>query len=202
MTNEIQQFRYDQLMRRVNGIIGPGSKVSEVLTELFPVLDVERIPGELMWLAGWRLAWAGGSISAAAGQTSRIQLFNPVGSGKIISVTNVIVTVSVNSPIFWTTTNVLFPTTVAPQRLRDTRRGAFEAATAEVRTFSAVGTTVATNQAQILVSQPLELNDPNEVAILFPGTALEVGMSVVASTLRVSFRWRERIFEESELTGV
>ncbi len=48
MGQELQQNRYDQLIRRVGGIIGPGSKVVEALGELFPVIDVENVPGELL----------------------------------------------------------------------------------------------------------------------------------------------------------
>jgi len=202
VTGDLQQFRYDNLIRRVGGIIGPGSKVKEALSELFPTLDVEQTPAELLWLSGWRMAWGGDALNASAGETARIELFNPVGSNKMLTVTDFVVTTNATATIFWTTTNVSFPSTVSPQKLRDTRRGAFEVPTGEIRRLSAVGTTVATNQAAVIASVPFHFRDDNAIAVLFPGSGLEVGSSVVASTIRVSFNWRERIIESSELTGV
>ena len=55
---EVQQNRWDQLIRRVSGSIGPGSRVSETLSELLPVMDVERVPGELLRLMGTDVAMA------------------------------------------------------------------------------------------------------------------------------------------------
>jgi len=49
---ELQQNRYDQLLRRVGDLKGPGSKVNDVLQELFPTIDVENVPGELLFLMG------------------------------------------------------------------------------------------------------------------------------------------------------
>jgi len=95
VTNEIQQNRYDQTLRRVTGIIGPGSKVAEVLTELFPVIDVERVPGELLILGGTDLAAGGASLDGGPGNSSEINLHNPPGSGKIITCTQILITSAV-----------------------------------------------------------------------------------------------------------
>lgn len=202
MTADLQQFRYDNLLRRVGNIIGPGSKVKEVLSELFPVLDVERVPGELLWLSGWRLAWGGDQKSSAAGETSRVELFNPADSGKIVVCTAFIATVATVSSVVWTTRNSALPDTTSPELLRDTRSGATEKPSGQIFTQSAAGSTVGTNRVLMLGNTPLQIKDVNAVAVLFPGTGLEVGMTSQQSILNVSFNWRERTFEPSELTGV
>ena len=38
--SQLQQSRYDQLLRRVGDLKGPGSKVNDVLHELFPMFDL------------------------------------------------------------------------------------------------------------------------------------------------------------------
>jgi len=102
VTNEIQQTRYDRLIRRVAGIIGPGSKVSEVLTELFPVLDVESVPSELLILAGTNTCFGGGQFQAMAGQSPKMGLFNPADSNTILVLTHVYVSTDTgNQNIRW-----------------------------------------------------------------------------------------------------
>jgi len=202
VSNDLQQFRYDNLIRRVGGIIGPGSKVKEAIPELFPTLDVESCPAELLWLTGWRLAFGGDFLLGAAGETPRIELFNPVGSNKMVTVTDFVAATIITTTLLWTTTSVSFPGTNSPQKLRDTRRGAFEVPSGQIRFLSAAGTTVATNRTRVLPNIPFHFRDDNAIAVLFPGTGLEVGISTVASQLDISFTWRERIIEQSELTGV
>ena len=83
---QLQQNRYDQLLRRVADLKGPGSKVNDVLTELFPMIDVENPPAELLVLMGSRIAI--GSINQPAPGALLFEqhmLSNPVGSGAIIT---------------------------------------------------------------------------------------------------------------------
>jgi len=202
VTTDLQTFRYDQLLRRVGGIIGPGSKVKEVIPELFPMLDVERVPIELLWLSGWRVAWGGVTSAAIAAEFPKVELFNPVGSGKMFSVTDFNVSAPVLTVLTWTTTNVSFPVTVSPEKLRDTRRGAFEKPTGQIRTLSSAGQTVATNVTRLISNVPFHFRDDNGIAVLFPGTGLELGGNVAADSISANFVWRERIIEPSELTGV
>jgi len=202
VTGDLQQFRYDNLIRRVGGIIGPGSKVKEALSELFPTLDVERVPAELLWLSGWRMAWGGVSQAGAAGESPSTELFNPAGSNKMMVVTDFVASSSASSTLLWTTRQGALPTTVSPELLRDTRRGPTEKPSGQIFSISQVGTTVATNQIFLLGSVPFHFRDDNAIAVLFPGTGLEVGIAGIAQTIKVSYNWRERIIEPSELIGV
>ncbi len=87
--SELQQSRYDQLLRRVGDLKGPGSKASEILTEVFPTFDVEGYQGELQALNRRVLGIGASTILGAAGELAKIQLFNPAGSGLLITVTSV-----------------------------------------------------------------------------------------------------------------
>lgn len=198
MTNEIQQTRYDRLMRRVGGIIGPGSKVSEVLTELFPTLDVERVPGELLFLSGWQLGMGGGVLSAGAGNTAKFQLVNPADSGLLVVVTRIDFASNTTQTVNVDPNNTLFVSAPGVNVKRDTRTGV-GATVSEVRTSIDVSVTSPTYVLQNLVNTPNRIWDDNGIAVLSPGFALQIGQTATAGTFRVGFLWRERVAELSEL---
>ena len=84
---ELQQNRYDRLLRRVGGLIGAKSMVNDALGELFPMLEVENVPGELLALLGTQLGWCSASLGPSVGNFNHHQLFNPADSGVVITVT-------------------------------------------------------------------------------------------------------------------
>lgn len=200
MSQDLQQNRYDQLIRRVGGLIGPGAKVSEVLGELFPVLDVENMPGELMFLAGWRLAYGSIAVTGAAGENPRAQIFNPVDSGKIMTVSSVVIGTTQTQSIRWTTNALPLTTGVGTERIRDTRAGTIQRPVGQIRRDSTVVITDATGQLRLPNGAIFVLKDPNDLAVLAPGAGFEVGGQTVASTISVTFYWRERVAEASELS--
>jgi len=201
VTNEIQQTRYDRLLRRVAGIIGPGSKVSEVLTELFPTIDVENVPSELLILAGTKTAFGGGTITGAAGEAPKAGLFNPLGSNTIITLTDVWhISQSNNNIVRWgINTNELNP--ISTQVFTDTRNPIAQLPVGRVGTASAVALANATGQMQLDSETIFHLEGKNDVAILRPGIGFEIGQTIVASTMKFTFYWRERPMETSELLG-
>ncbi len=199
MTSELQTPRYDQIIRRVGGIIGPGSKVSEALSELFPVLDVENPPGELLFLGGWIPGHGSVSVLGSAGQSGRAQLFNPVGSGKIVIVSTALVG-SANTQIIRGTVNQTALTSgVGTELSRDGRLRTSSRPVAQIRSDDTVALTDATLQFTLLANTTLRLTDPNGLAILPPGSGYEFGTSLFATIIRASFIWRERVALESEL---
>ena len=177
MTSEIQQTRYDHLLRRVAGIIGPGSKVSEVLTELFPTLDVENVPGELLFLSGWQLGFGGGSITPGGGFFQRFQVVNPVGSGKLVVVTNATLTCTANTAFRMNLTNTLFASSPGTETKRDTREGVGQTTT-QVREQGDATLTSPNFVIQVLARRPYEFKDPNGVAVLSPGFGGVVGLGI------------------------
>lgn len=200
MTGELQQNRYDQLIRRVGGIIGPGSKVSEALSELFPVIDVERVPGELMLLMGTHLCFGSILTTGAAGQSARNQLFNPANSGKLIAVSSVLISSTNNQTIRYSTTEVALATPGATEKFRDTRLNQTTLPTGQIRSTSSVATTAGNGRFRIIANERILLTDPNAVAILGPGSGFEVGAEAQATSILVTYNWRERVAEQSELS--
>jgi len=199
VTSELQQNRYDRLIRRVGGLIGTGSKVSEVLTELFPMIDVETQAGELQLLKGTVLGMGSAQITGDANERARVQLFNPVGSGKIVTVTDVWITVTAAQGVFLARTTIVLSAGIGTQLARDTRQNLIDRPTAQMFTDSLVALTDANMQFSLLANAPLHVYSENGVMILAPGSGIEVGVQQVQTTIRITYLWRERVAEQSEL---
>jgi len=199
VTNELQQNRYDRLIRRVGAIIGTGSKVSEVLTELFPMIDVEGDRGELQLLSGVVLGMGSSSRLGAGGKRSRIQLFNPVGSGKIVTVTEVLINSATTQSISVGRTVIVESSGVGTQLTRDLRLPVSKRPVAQMFTGEETAIVDANINIRMLGSVMFTLASKNDVMILPPGTGINVGTSQVDTNLIVTFLWREREAETSEL---
>ena len=195
---ELQQNRYDRLLRRIGNLIGAKSMVNDVLGELFPTIEVENVPGELLALMATDLGWCSTELLATVAVRNHHQLFNPVDSNVLIVVTQVTPFTSDTSATDFRFSNFIGPlvTLAGNERRRDTRAGTLAGLVAQSRT------------AQDVVSGGLDyrvrstrlasLTDENGVAILFPGTGLTVTAQTLNIDSTVSFMWRERVFEESE----
>jgi len=195
---ELQQNRYDALLRRVGDLKGQGSKVSDVLTELFPTLDVENVPGELLFLMATKIGWAATSQAPAAGKRTGIQLFNPVGSGQLIAVSRVLVGVFATASVTWGFTTTPLATNTGIPRLRDSRAGVGPAGVSQLRT-STDAVSPSSGQVRIPANTTFDIFDVNSVCVLAPGSGVTfVGGPDV--TMSVTFYYRERIAEPSELT--
>lgn len=199
MTQELQQNRYDQLLRRVGGMTGPGAKVAEVIPEVFPVIDLENLPAELYLLSGTRLAFGGVQQIGLAGESARIQLFNPADSGQIVTLTTANLNLSITGGIRFVVTPNVEPTNDLGIRFRDTRLGVLTRPTAEVRSSSNAAVLAGTGEFRIQANVPLYLTDPNGIVVLAPGTGITFNTVVVATTFTGTFFWRERVAEQSEL---
>lgn len=195
----IQQNRYDQLLRRVADLKGGGSKVSDALTELFPMIDVERVPGELLALGQTQVCLGSSVLTGAAAESSRIQVFNPVDSGKLVTVSTCIVSSNTTQLIRFATTVTAIGTNLGVQVFRDRRQAAASRPSAEIRQLSSAALTDAHGQFHLLANTPQSLNDENAVAVLGPGSGFEVGANTNVTQLAVTFFWRERVAEPSEL---
>ncbi len=199
MANDLQQTRYDQLIRRVGGIIGPGSKVAEALPELFPMIDVENVPIELLFLAGWRLGMGHISQNALAANTNLSQLFNPVGSGQFVIPTTVMISSSATTNIGYVVTEVALTTPVANPEQRDTRIGVNENTVGQVRSVQQVSVPTSVGQFRVLADETFVLQEGSGLFVLAPGSGVTFFNITVNLALRSNFLWRERIALESEL---
>jgi len=194
---ELQQNRYDQLLRRVGDLKGPGSKVNDVLQELFPTLDVENVPGELLILMGTRIGMAATSKAPTAGKKSGIQLFNPLGSGHLITISSVTLAPTGTTNIVWGLTTTALATNTGIPRLRDTRPGTNQRGVSELRTSPDVVSLVGGN-IRLIANTTLILADLNSVCVLAPGTGIQFSATADIS-FSCGFFYRERIAEPSEL---
>jgi len=201
LTNAIQQNRYDQLLRRVGGIIGPGSKVAEVLSELFPMIDVENVPSELLILAGTRTATGGVGIGAEAAKAPKAQLFNPANSGHIVTITRVMFSVDATVIHRWGNSTAVFSgSPTATSEYTDSRNDPDSQPVAEIRFLSEATLANGANRQKILSNTSLILENENDIAILSPGNGWEIGTTDLSVTARIAIYWRERVAEASELS--
>ena len=199
MGAELQQNRYDQLVRRVGGLIGPGAKVGEVLAELFPMLDVETLNAELSLLSSWRLGFSSHNAVAAAGDLQLIQLFNPAGSGNLVVVERVDMRVDSDQFVAYAMVNAALATLAAQHDVRDTREGIQLPPIGQVRTVSQVGGIADVGLIFVQTNINATIEDKRGLFVLAPGTGVTFVGSVANTGLAVSFLWRERAAEASEL---
>lgn len=201
MTFEVQQTRWDRLVRRVSGSIGPGSRVAETLGELFPVLDIEQVPAELLVLGGTRMAIGFTAEAGVAAVFQVSELFNPVDSGALLTLHDLHIfsdsaldigmgltdgSFTNNNP-----TQVgfadgrLLPPTVPVGQVRDETAGA----------PGVINYVINRDFFLANIYKP-----PKAIAVLSPGTGWSVTTRLVDVSLTVSYFWTERAAEQSELS--
>jgi len=196
---ELQTNRYDALLRRVGDLKGPGSKVAEVLTELFPIFDVENLPSELYILGGTDICFGGGILTPAAGEFAGLQIFNPIGSSKILTVTSLVVASTANNTIRWGVSNNPLSNGIGTETFRDTRRTITARPSGQIRIESDAAFVGNTGQTRVLANDPFTLHDKNGLAVLLPGIGFDLGSQIAAAPVHFTFYWRERVAEPSEL---
>jgi len=197
VSQDLQQARYDQLVRRVGALYGGGSKVTEVLAELFPVLELENTTPELIALSGWRTAWQSTSRLSGIGNDSTSQLFNPVGSGFLVAVTQLLIRCSADSAVDIEIQGVPI-TAGVPGLYRDGRFGVPRNTVATAASLDG-GTTGGGLRIVTLAGITFPIRDDNGIVVLSPGTGLSIGTVTQNITLSVNYFWRERVAQESEL---
>lgn len=199
MPSEIQQNRYDQMIRRVGGIVGPGSKVAEALTELFPVLELENLPNELQILSGTHIGFGGSSSIGAIAEFPSVQLFNPANSGKIVTITGLYMSLNSQGVIRLGIEGATRGAAVLSESFADSRLGLGANITAQIFFASNVAETKSTGRIFLDTRGKQMLQDHYGLFVLGPGTGLTVGAEEAVTTIQISFWWRERVAEQSEL---
>jgi len=194
----INQNRWDQLLRRVAGLIGPGSKVDNTIGDLFPMLDVENVPGELLLLSGYRLGMAGGTFTPAAGERQQVQLFNPDRSGLLVVIEDLYVSGPATQSFNLVPTRTQFVSQPGSENERDTRLTASQitAVLGELSSGAAASSDLVFRE---LGNTTFRLTSRNGIAVLAPGTGLNIEGRGIDIALDVGFFFRERVAEQSEL---
>jgi len=195
---KILQGRYDRLLRRTTAQVGFGSKVGEALEDLFPTLDVENVPGELLRASGWILGMGRIDRTSAVGETNVQQIFNPAGSGHLITLTSVYISCNSNTAVSWGASFTELADASNPGQQRDTRDEEIRETVALFQRQDNGGGVVG-GIAIISANTPLHLFDPNGIAVLAPGSAFRI--STAGTNIRLATGWvfRERVAEPEEL---
>lgn len=195
---QLNQNRYDQLLRRVGDLKGPGSKVNDALTELFPVIDVENVPAELLLLAGQRLCMGRVILAAGGvGNFATVILRNRAGTGQLARITSIQAISSAGDDI------VVGPT-------QNTLAAAGASAFSDTRVFGE-GTALQLQGANNLLvvgsdfyrfrvsTAQFVLVLPPAIAVIAPGAGLSISSGTADLALTVSVTWVERVAQPSEL---
>lgn len=186
-------------MRRVGGMIGPGSKVGTLVSELFPMIDVERVPGELLFLMGTRIGFGGASLTAPAAQFPKLQLFNPDESGKLVTITTIFLSTDTTQILIFNNEIGSRGAAIGPGEFRDTRGTVGEPTSATIFFQNDASVLPSAGRLSMIADETLVLNDENGVVVLQPGTGWTVSALTVATQITVTFFWRERVAEQAEL---
>lgn len=196
-SQDLQQARYDQLVRRVGGLYGGGAKVVEVLPEMFPVLELEDTTPELLALTGWRTGWQSTERLSGAANTSSSQLFNPAGSAQLVAITQLVFITNVTTNVQMEIVTVQIGTGVSGL-FRDSRFGVPRSTVAEASSLDggAVGGGL---RIFMTADEKFTIRDDNGIVVLAPGTGLSVGTTNNQIRLAVNYFWRERQALDSEI---
>lgn len=196
---EIQQNRFDQLIRRVTNIVGGGSQVNDTLNELFPVLEVETLNAELAFLAKWRLAFSSVSHLASVGDVNIAQLFNPVGSGVLVVLERIDLRAGAAMNIEYTVSNTPLTNFTANQAMRDTREGILMQPLGQCRDVQQVASLAQFGLFFVEAAVTFTMQDKRGLFVLEPGSGVEFGTTVANVASLIGFQWRERLAEPAEL---
>jgi len=198
MTYEVQQTRWDRIVRRVTGSVGPGSRVSETISEVMPVIDLEAVPAELLLLGGTQLAWGQTLFGPVVAAFPYGQVLNPTDSGNIITITSVRIFSDTSQQLnIALTTEVMV--TPDSQAIRDSRRGVAGIPVGQCRGKTDAAAPVFATRQRVVADTPLVWTDPNDLAVLSPGFAMQIAGTTLNTELALTWMWRERPAEESEL---
>lgn len=196
---ELQQNRYDKLLRRVGGLIGAKSMVNDALGELFPQIDVETLNAELGLLSSWRLGFSSIVFAASAGDLNHAQLFNPADSGTIVVLERVDMLDALAQPIRFGLATAGLTNFTANQALRDSREGILVQPVAQVRDVQQVAGIAQFGTITMQAAVTFTLEEKLGLFVLGPGTGLTFATTFVNTDSVFSFFWRERVAEASEL---
>ena len=199
MTYEIQQTRWDRVIRRVSGSIGPGSRAADTISEVMPTLDLENMPAELLVLGGTRLAMGFSSQPGAGGLFSQSMLRNPGQSGAIITVLEARFSAPTAQTIVGGPTLNTFAVS-GVDVFADTRLGLVSPPTGVVLADQLLVTGPDFYRFEVNGVDDTVWTPPKAVGVLGPGSAMALSCTVLGATFSCSWTWQERSAEESELS--
>jgi len=196
---ELQQNRYDKLLRRVGGLIGAKSMVNDALGELFPTIDTETLHAELLLLADWKMAHAALDMTPGALDIAKVQLFNPVDSGNVMVPVRINIRSATTAPIRYLLSEVPLDENLANRELFDSRLGVATIPLGQLRSEEEPGGVANFGQINVIADVSYVFDIPNGMCVLAPGTGLTISHTSVNVDMTTDWHWRERVAQESEL---
>lgn len=204
MINEIQQGSYNALLHKLLSMKEP-EPAPTLAPEMLSALVLEMDRPEWSFLKGERIGIGGAFLAGDAVNRPRVYLFNPVGSGVLGTVLDVVVSSDSAATVTWEMrfTNSV-GAAIAQNRAinRDLRSIGVPGGNipmtlqifAAAQAASGVGSVIYTGVLSVGASPvviPLDF-------VLPPGFGLEVDQQNVSGTISANWRWRERILDLSE----
>lgn len=201
---EILNVRIPRFLQKLFG--GKGNPVTrQVSGEVMPVLEIERLPIELRFMNGWRLFGAAVDDLGAAGSLNAIRLRC---SANVVAVIEHIITGSSSVAGTYAVTSENFSADLASGLAAGSRDRRFTGAPAAIASsghpaavtggfiYLCSGLPISGNQFGLW--EPIK--NPNQEIVVAPGTQVTVWLTGPAnSRTQMSFAWRERALEETEL---
>lgn len=174
--------------------------MSEVLSELFPVIDVESPPPpELYKLGGTNLVMGSHEVTPGLGQLSAVDLFNPAGSGIIATVTGFLARSDVNQTIEIVTALTALATPGPSGFQRDVRAAAIGTSVCSFNGDTNAGLATPNYRIRATTNTNRHVLDPNGIVVLLPSSGIRFISETIDAVLLISLMWRERPVEPSEV---
>lgn len=204
MTTPLQITRYDRVVRRLMNLVGEPAIVTGVLEDVFPVIDMEDLQLDAYRWAGWNIAGGSTAQTGAAGETARISLDNPPGSGTLIVSEGMIFIDDTTQAIRVSVLDAPVRTgIVGVTNFRDTRTvPTAQVPVGQLFAESAAGIPPEAEilRLQVTANTMEQVFPPKGLVVLGPGTQLRCRAFTVATQIQCTFLWRERPLDPSEIT--
>ncbi|SRR6266481_1767650 len=200
--NEILAGRYNRYLQKLFQLKG-GPPASQLASEVMPVYPFFA-GRENRFLEGWSTFGIQRGVAGVAAVAGAMRIRNPVGSNLIAVFEKITYAVSVNDQpslqLQATTGDLITPFTIIPTRW-DARQG--QVSSSLVLSDSSGGSVIAL-QVKMLIfmlantTYDFITTDVCELPLL-PGDAIQLQSGTANTTFFVSWLWRERQLEDSEL---
>lgn len=197
MSNELTGSRYDNLIRRVGNMQGPGSKLNELVPSGMPTFPLEGGPHELLRLARTNTYFAGVTVVNGVGLSAFVFLQNPANSGLIVTIRQFMIrmTSSSHEVSFGVRDGNTAGTQVfTSNQVLDSRCPARSGAQLRTATGAGIGSSLLWRFSTATAFVDWD-------ATLLPDSEAYLELTTDSVTFHAGYVYRERIAEQSELTA-
>lgn len=202
MQNEIQVGRYSAMLHKLLQM-KEGAPSPTLATDIFPTISLEVDRPEWKFLGGEMICSGWGAKAAAAGEYGNVVLENPTGSGALVVLERIGISIATAGqveafPLYSSAVSALAAVSTrfaADLRWANPSGSFFKTSVAMIRqgNLSPISGGFAYFYPLANTTSLFDLG-----FVLSPGTAVSIRAATVNIAMRVWFRWRERVLEQSE----